>query len=331
MKHKIESIVVMRVMAMLMIIVYHSFCFYTHEWSMGGIYVPIWDKVASFFDAVDLPMFIFISGYLFGYLFINKGKYRDRRSFILSKAKRLIVPYIFWGLFLIFFMPELHKWRSLLTGISHLWFLLVLFEIFILVIPVVSWLCEKATTRLFFLFLLCLYFLFIVFHRYSSHHAFLAFHTTMYYLPTFIIGIACARYKISQKLSIVWSVTIFVVSFLSLFYYIFITGKLQYVQNYLLLQLIGTGFVISLFCILNNIRFQLGLYNSFLHLDRLSMGIYIFNQISINAFLLINGIVPFLNDNYREGPIIICIVGFLAPLLLSYLFNRTKYIKWTIG
>ena len=64
MDEKIRSVSVMRVIAMLMIVCFHSLCFYTHRWWIfGGVYIPLWDKIASCLDAIDLPMFFFISGY----------------------------------------------------------------------------------------------------------------------------------------------------------------------------------------------------------------------------------------------------------------------------
>ena len=72
---RIESISIMRVMAMFMIILFHGLYFYadTH-WILGGITIGIWDKVDTFLDIIDLPMFVFISGFLFGYLFCFKGR-----------------------------------------------------------------------------------------------------------------------------------------------------------------------------------------------------------------------------------------------------------------
>lgn len=330
--NKIESLAVMRVMAMFMIISFHSLCFYTHRWwSLGGVYIPIWDEIATFLNAIDLPMFIFISGYLWSYLYINKGKYKNKKVFILSKTRRLIVPYLFGGIFLIVSMPRLHDWKSLLTGISHLWFLLVLFELFLFIIPIASWICKESKPFLFFSFLVCSYLLFFAYHYCSKHHSFLSIHASLFYLPTFIIGIACARYKIAQMQSILWPIILFIVSVFFLALYVFTARELSYPLNYLLLQLIGVIITVSLLCILNKIHYPTKLYQTILQLGNLSMGIYIFNQISINAFLQIKGVVPFLNVNYRIGPILICAIGFFIPFILSFLFNKIKYIKWTIG
>ena len=122
---KIESISVMRVMAMFMIILFHSFYFYADvPWILGGTTIWTWDKVDTCLDIIDLPMFVFISGFLFGHQFYFKGKYRDRKRFFIGKAKRLLLPYFLWGLLQVIFMSSLFGWQTLFTGCGHLWFLL---------------------------------------------------------------------------------------------------------------------------------------------------------------------------------------------------------------
>ena len=138
---KIESISIMRVMAMFMILLFHGFYFYADNlWYFGGITIPIWDKADTFLDIIDLPMFVFISGFLFGHLFCFKGKYRDKKRFLYGKAKRLLLPYFIWGLLPIVITPSLFTWQGLLTGSGHLWFLLMLYGVFVIIAPLTSFL-----------------------------------------------------------------------------------------------------------------------------------------------------------------------------------------------
>ena len=66
---KFEEISIMRVLAMVMIIAFHSLCFYNGRWAkVNAIDIPIWNKTSCFLDVIDLNMFVFISGYLYGYL-----------------------------------------------------------------------------------------------------------------------------------------------------------------------------------------------------------------------------------------------------------------------
>ena len=106
MDERLKYVSAMRVMAMMMIVAFHSMLFYTGKWWVfGGPVIPLWVKVSSFLDAIDLPMFVFIAGFLFGHLYKFKGKYRDKRQFVIGKARRLLVPYLAWGLFLVYVLP----------------------------------------------------------------------------------------------------------------------------------------------------------------------------------------------------------------------------------
>lgn len=108
-------------MAMMMIVAFHSMLFYNGKWWVfGGPVIPLWVKTSAFLNAIDLPMFVFISGFLFGHLYKYKHKYRDRKQFVIGKARRLLVPYLAWGLFLVYLLPPFNQLGELLTGISHL-------------------------------------------------------------------------------------------------------------------------------------------------------------------------------------------------------------------
>ena len=328
---RIHTISVMRVLAMIMIVSFHSLCFYTHRWwRLGGTYIPIWDKTATLLDTIDLPMFVFISGFLFGHLYI-KGKYHERWAFIQGKARRLLVPYFFWGFFLIISMPSLHEWGNLLTGISHLWFLLMLFEIFTIVIPFAHFLCQKATEHQAIIAVLGAFLLYIAYHTLSNHHAFLCIHTTLFYLPTFLIGLFCARFKMHNYLTTSFSTILLLTSLTILTLYCYTMEPLSSYVNNIILWLLGHTIVFASFSLLCKIPFSGKLFEVIMHFDRLSMGIYIFNQICINALLLIPKSVAFFNQYNHIGPIVIFAVGFFIPWLLTCIFNCNKYTKLLIG
>ena len=91
---KFDEISIMRVLAMTMIVAFHSMCFYNGRWAkVDAITIPFWLKLSTFFDVIDLNMFVFISGYLYGYLYIYRNKYRHPSEVIWSKTIRLLVPY----------------------------------------------------------------------------------------------------------------------------------------------------------------------------------------------------------------------------------------------
>lgn len=123
----------MRVAAMIIIVVYHCVCYYG-VWS--GIFLNrvtyggmlYWRGLCN----VALNAFVFISGVLYAKAYL-KGKYCSRRKFLGNKIQRLLVPYALWSIIAVSFFPSENITMQLLTGIQHLWFLLMLMMIFIIV------------------------------------------------------------------------------------------------------------------------------------------------------------------------------------------------------
>lgn len=124
------SISLIRVSAMIFIVLYHCLCFYGiwgFETSEDIIYgnIDVW----KFFCTIALNVFVFISGFLFASLY-RQGKYKDSKELIKGKYYRLLAPYLIWGVFLVVLFPSLSSLKYLISGIMHLWFLLMLFSIF---------------------------------------------------------------------------------------------------------------------------------------------------------------------------------------------------------
>ncbi|MCE5345947.1 MAG: acyltransferase [Bacteroidales bacterium] len=82
-----------------------------------------------------LEMFVFVSGYLMAYQYIELKKIDKFLPFLYKKIKRLIVPGIFFSiLYFIFFYSfqyVFHATNQILIGCGHLWFLPMLFWCFI--------------------------------------------------------------------------------------------------------------------------------------------------------------------------------------------------------
>ena len=91
-----------------------------------------------------MPLFIAVSGMIYGYCIDNLGKYEKSFEFIKGKAFRLLIPYLFFGIVCV---APVMVWLNFtedsypmycLKGIllvkdsRHLWYLIVLFEIFVI-------------------------------------------------------------------------------------------------------------------------------------------------------------------------------------------------------
>lgn len=332
-ERKSISISTMRVLAMFMIIAFHSMLFYTGKWwQFNGPSIPLWVKISEFLNTIDLPMFVFISGFLFGHLYINKNKYRDKVQFLLGKAQRLLIPYLFWGMFMVITMPSLNQWSELLTGISHLWFLLMLFEVFMITIWASPFLCFKASHLQWMLVFIGAVLLFNVYHLFSTHHYFLCLHAVLFYLPAFLLGMCCARFRLQERISGNFAIFLLPIALFVLASYLFLCAPFPFIANYTLQLITGYIVIICSFVLLCQ-KYNPGktVAKFINHIDRLSMGIYIFNQIVINMFIITPSVRYFLGEHHYIGVPVLFVVGSIIPYFLSFLFNKSRLLKWTIG
>ena len=316
---------------MTMIVAFHSLLFYTGKWwHFGGVVIPLWEKSSRFLDSLDLSMFVFISGFLFAWLLIFKGKYREKIPFLMGKAKRLLIPYLFWGVFLVLMQSSIHSWDLLLTGISHLWFLLMLFWIFCLTLLLQKLFLKSISYIKIGIILVFAYLVWFLFNRLSDHHFFLCIESALSYLPSFLLGCFCASKNIWHFSEIKAKLILFV-SLLVLAIYVFFYPQLSYFLNDLLIRFLSYSAIVCMFTIMSRVNLSDKLLNKINRLDRLSMGVYIFNQIVINYILLIPYAKEWLIIHYLIGPLVIFIVSLFIPLLLSLTFNRYKWLSWSIG
>lgn len=328
---KIEAIVYMRVLAMTMIVLFHSLLFYTGTWwNFGGIVIPMWVKLSNLLDSIDLSMFVYISGFLFGYLFLYKNKYRNRRLFLWGKFKRLIIPYLLWGAFMILFQSSFHNWSMLLTGISHLWFLLMLFNIFGFTLLVPLFRLDKMSFLYGLVFLIILYFLWLLYYSYSSHHFFLCIECTLSYSIPFFLGFFSAKYKVwNYPCTLAFIIAIIALIILSVYFCHF--HAFDFILNDLFIRVVAYTFIICLFVALNKLQIPTSCMRILSNLDRLSMGIYIFNQIVINYVLLVPVMRKWLVEHYMIGPVVLFVISYFIPLVISYVLNRSRALSWMIG
>lgn len=98
MKISSDNINLYRAIAMLMVVLYHCTCYYAHPtWPFGeGPYNPVMKILTTLMGGIHMPIFVFISGYLF-WSFKFQGKYKNILQFYQTKFYRLLVPYLFVG------------------------------------------------------------------------------------------------------------------------------------------------------------------------------------------------------------------------------------------
>lgn len=128
----------LRPVAILLVVVLHSFTIYWGKWEPPQGYIDIdayrWIAAASF--SFTMELFVLLSGYVFGYQLLVQRRVYTLSSLINNKLKRLILPSLVFGIIyaLLFYMhmPSYKMVYSVMNGAGHLWFLPMLFWCFIL-------------------------------------------------------------------------------------------------------------------------------------------------------------------------------------------------------
>lgn len=329
---RFDEISIMRVLAMTMIVAFHSLCFYNGRWAkVNAIDIPIWNKTSCFLDVIDLNMFVFISGYLYGYLYIYRNKYRHPSEVIRIKAIRLLIPYLFWGIPMAIVWPW-NTWSRLLYGIGHLWFLLMLFGVFTLtvILQLLNAQRVKFNSIVGISLIVTGYMFGLVFSKYVYAGGFLCVNKILYYFPAFMIGYLCAKLRVAWMLPN-WSYIILPFAVLGLFFFVWYPPPLPYTLVLFVRTVLAYVICIDFLIILSKSTMSDWTRKVVQNIERLSMGLYIFNQIAMDIVFTIPVMRQWFEVHWMIGPFVLFPIGFFPPLLLSYIFNRYKILRWTIG
>lgn len=280
---------------------------------------------------VAMPMFTFISGYLFEYLFKNKGKYRDFLSFIKNKVKRLLLPYLIFGIIFMITTNDFRPYDLIFKGAYwHLWYLPRLFWCFICAWMLNKWI-KNHIVRLILLPIL-------LFYPLAQLHIppFIGMQETSNWFCWFYMGMIYWDYKetIINTLKrfyisgiLLLTIYLFQIWFFPVEYgertwlSIFSTCAIVTLLYYLFHQIQNTNNLIS---------------RSLISLSKYSFGIYIFHNwigvylISSTAQKLFN--LPELAANHLYlFPLCIAILDLIICIGLSWLMLKTKIGRALIG
>lgn len=191
---KLQDVALLRYLAVISLVAWHSYCSYIC-WDIANTPMSIW--YTRLFRVLtpdaNMPLFTFISGYLFCYLLVFKGKYQAFREFLANKVNRLLVPFLIIGSVI-----NLTEYgRSYISEMfygkpNHLWYCLMLFYCFI-----ASWLIEKKLGRRWNIGAMCLSALVVLVYRGNGLKPNVPFGLFMpvYYYCYFYAGFLVFHYK----------------------------------------------------------------------------------------------------------------------------------------
>ena len=155
-KKSLIEIDYIRTIAILSIVVWHCFICPYYVWGVVEVESSNWPLIyysyylvsAFLFPGTVMPLFTFISGYVFCYL-IQQGKYSDFKTFLLNKLNRLLIPFLVIGSLVSLTSYDRSIYDVLYGGGSHLWFCAMLFWCLIF-----TWLLIKVKVPQYILYII---------------------------------------------------------------------------------------------------------------------------------------------------------------------------------
>lgn len=322
---RLLSVSIFRVISMLMIILFHCMCYsagFWEEYFHCAQPVVLVHDAAAMVVSLALPAFFFVSGFLYAYLYVEKDKYRNWKSFMVSKFKRLILPTITWTIIYLAVLPFRYPLSEVLTGIQHLWFLPVLFCVFMIVRLVTPWLLAVRKPLVDIVIasavVIVNYLLFIGYQCIELDDS-LLIGRILTYLDYFIVGIMMYkhRFALSNKLLEIILVVLLLGCHVACMN-IFVT---------LAHGLVNTIVIIAICILVMDVLSVVSVdghsiaYRILDSLDKNSMGIYLIHQVLI---MVLYQYTSFDESFLTAHPYLAIVALFLSVLLVSWALSSLK-------
>ncbi|GLC29708.1 acyltransferase family protein [Clostridium omnivorum] len=344
---RIDELYYIRIIATILVVAGHS-AFYTILSGDGGIdYVTLMNEsgikdtiihkgylmVTNLIYSCHMHLFFFLSGIVY-MACVKNGKYKEFKPFLSNKFIRLIVPYIvasiLYGIPVLWFsgyfgnedlVKKILQGYLLGYGKNHLWYLVSLFQIFLLTWCLDYFLKSKYIKLLFALLMLL-----------STHFKnieFLYIYKTQAFFFYFFIGVLFEDYR-KQYSNYIIKRRLFFTTIFGLLWIV------SFACNYYLIQNSIAGIAVSLFGILFFYNFSILLLNNINPknaianvINRYSFEIYIFatplNYAVLMTIYKLFGISIFGNENFS---LILIIIRFLIqmfiPIVFGYVIQKIK-------
>lgn len=311
------NVSIVRVIGCIMVVYFHCICFYTPTWT-SETPDAVYTLLGRTMHAVDMPIFFLISGYLYSYLYNRQGKYRDVKSFLNGKVLRLMIPYLFWGFFICLVMPDRYQPINLLKGLSHLWFLLTLFNLFVITsIKRSFW--TGITFKRVVIVTLASFAIFCVLRKVGSVGSWFCLSHTLLYLPVFTLGLWCGRSAIPHISRLKFAVA-------CLLLLVLVCSGRHLLVSYSCI--IGGGIALYMLYCFQNVKC---IPQWMASIDVCSMGIYIIHHIIIRWMLQYETVSHFMLTHKIMAPALMFILVFPASWALTFCLRKIKHMNIIVG
>lgn len=134
-KNKLQDVVIIRSFAIIFVVAFHAYgMMYAsgHFPETQKMYHDLYYNINQLIFKFRMPLFIFISGYLYSHLVLDRGKYPNFKELIKNKFKRLIIPYWIFTFIIMITTNSFNIIKFTSGSYSHLWFITMLFWCFII-------------------------------------------------------------------------------------------------------------------------------------------------------------------------------------------------------
>lgn len=329
---KIRNCYFVRTVLMLLVILYHSCVFWRGDWFTAVKICepnkilqvfPIW--LASF----HIYGFTLVSGFVFSYLDKN-NHYANWKCLLTKKVKRLIIPYavicVVWIIpitcfFYNYSLNEIVKRYFLGINPSQLWFLLMLFDVFVL-----SCFFKRAYSKSFFTaIIICIISYAVGSIGLAMGQNVFQVWTALTYFPLFVLGYWL--YKKDYNINWVIYFILHTITFILLF--TIPNTKIGMVLENITQFLNHIFGAVMSFGILQKLAHKVNCEESVFWnlLSKNSMTIYLFHQ------QIIYFAIYYMNDKFNV--LVIAVLSFfistILSLIISIVLNHFKITKFLLG
>lgn len=290
-----------------------------------------------------MPMFVFISGYIYS-LSVCAGKYRDTKTFIINKFKRLVIPFVVFALLMMladYSLWNVEYFKSSLYDIfvrgmwRHLWFLPMLFWSFMLTFALKPILKRPVGQFL----LLIIAFIFILFPEPKFKLLGVTFLSKWYFW--FYLGYLVFRYS-DMLFSLIKKYHLSIVLFVLGIVLCLMSGMPPYPNSNCCGVLSISLLLLFFLYITRNVTLSVtkdmkGMTMRCISaISKYSFGIYIFHYWLAPYFIsdAVQKVLSFVSlakNHYYLFPFVFFVVAFVFSYAVTYYFQKTRLGKFLLG
>lgn len=326
--NKLKDIESMRVITMILVVFAHVTRMYTVNAAIPqGNTDVFFTAITEWIYTFHMPAFVAISGAVYYFVKRERNAYNDIWIFVKNKAKRLLIPYVFFAIVVV--IPTLYYcnliegdfWRYifntfvLVRGPRHLWYLIMLFNLL-----VIFNLCENYIFKHKGLFLLLSFFV----HFLPSYFPIKAFQLpeVCSYFLYFMIGYyfqnkrACVMVYLSKINKYVISLVLILLTIgIYCFYHTYMFGT--FVGSFLC-SVLGIIFLYIISVIISQ-KERLTCSSIFKLIDKNNFGLYLFHPMII--YIMFYVIKDYDINQWITVPVIFILSTVLSLILTNVIRN----------